>query len=123
MCNTVTTMNNDTVSPSKVAERSSTRLTARPALFAKTSGDDMQIDSEYEQSLAESSSRGKKRKSRENKVNPQAKKFRGKRGLLKQLVEMPLDVLFEVCASLHRAPPFYGLACTISSDIRPPESS
>ena len=87
------------------AERSSTRHTARPALFAETSGDDMQVDSEYEQYLAESesSSRGnlKKRKSHENKVNPQAKKFRGIRGLLKQLVEMPLDVLFEVCAALH----------------------
>ena len=92
---------NDTVSPSKVAERRSTRVTARPALLAETSVDDMQVDSEYEQDLPESSSRGKKRKSREYKVKPQAKKFRGKRGLLRQLIEMPLDVLFEVCANLH----------------------
>ena len=92
---------NDTVSPSKVVERRSTRLTTRPVLLAEASGDDMQVDSEYEQSLAESSSRAKKRKSRENKVNSQVKRFRGKHGLLKQLVEMPLDVLFEVCAILH----------------------
>ena len=92
---------NDTVSPSKVVERRSTRLTARPVLLAEASGDDMQVDSEYEQSLAQSSSRAKKRKSRENKVNSPVKRFRGKHGLLKQLVEMPLDVLFEVCAALH----------------------
>ena len=92
---------NDTVSPSKVAERRSTRITARPLLLAEASGDDMQVDSEYEQSPAEPSSRGKKRKSRESKVNPQVKRFWGKRGFLKQLVEMPLDVLFEVCAILH----------------------
>lgn len=92
---------NDTDSPSKVAERRSTRLTARPAMLAEAPGDDMQVDSEYEQNLAESSSRGKKRKAREDKVSPQVKKCRGKRGLLKQLVEMPLDVLFEVCATLH----------------------
>jgi hypothetical protein len=86
---------------SKVAERSSTRLTARPALLAEALGDDMQVASEYKQNLAESSSRGKKRKSREDRVNPRVKK-RGNRGLLKQLVEMPLDVLFEVCATLYR---------------------
>jgi hypothetical protein len=113
---------NDTVSPS-VAKRRSTRLIERPVLLAEDSGDDMQVDSEYEQtqqSLAESSSRGKKRnlKSRENKVNPQVKRFRGKRGWLKQLVEMPLDVLFEVCAILHLLMMF-----TISSDLRPPETS
>ena len=113
----------DTVSPSKsnVAERRSTRRTARPAPFSETSGDDMQVDSEYEQtqqSLAELSSHGKKRKSRENKVNPQAKKFRGNRGLLKQLVEMPLDVLFEVCAILHLL--LVLMMFTISSDLRPP---
>jgi hypothetical protein len=88
------------MTPSQVAERRSTRLTARPAL-AEDIGDDMQVDSEYEQNLTESSSRGKKRKSREGKVNPRAKKLRGNRGLLKQLVEMPLDLLFEVCASLY----------------------
>lgn len=87
---------------SKATERRSTRLTARPAILAEALDDDMQADSEYEQ-LAESSSRGKKRKSREdnNQVGPQVKKLRGKRGLLKQLVEMPLDVLFEVCATIH----------------------
>ena len=111
---------NDTVSPSKVAKRRSTRLTARPVLLAEASGDDMQVDSEYEQtqqSLAELS-HGKKRKSRENKVNPQVKRFRGKRGLLKQLVEMPLDVLFEVCAILHLL--LVLMMFTISSDLRPP---
>ena len=94
-------MMNNIDSPSKVTERRSTRLTARPALLAEALGDDMQVDSDYEQCLAESSSRGKKRKSREDKMNPPLKKFRGKRGLLRQLVEMPLDVLFEVCATLH----------------------
>jgi hypothetical protein len=70
-------------------------------------GDDMQVDSEHEQNLNlnVSSSHGKKRTSgnseSEGKVNPQVKKIRGKRGLLKQLVEMPLDVLFEVCDSLR----------------------
>jgi len=99
---------NDTsspVSPSKVAERRSTRITTRPAMLTEAPDDDMQVDSEYEQnpSLAEASSRGKKRKSREDKVNPQVKKYRGKRvGLLRQLVEMPLDILFEVGATLHR---------------------
>jgi hypothetical protein len=34
-------------------------------------------------------------------VSTQVKKFRGKRGMLRQLVEMPLDVLFEVCATRH----------------------
>jgi hypothetical protein len=90
------------VSPSKVAERRSTRLTARPAMLAEAPDDDMQVDSEYEQNLAESSSRGKKRKTREDKVSSQSKKvFRGKRGFLRRLVEMPLDVLFEVCATPH----------------------
>lgn len=93
-------MMNDT-SPSIVVERRSTRLTARPAMLAEAPDDDMQVDSEYEQNLAESSSRGKKRKSREDKVGSQVKKFRGKRGLLKQLVEMPLDVLFEVSVTLY----------------------
>ena len=93
------------VSHSEVVERRSTRLTAHPVMLAGVPDDDMQVDSEYE-NLAESSSRGKKRKaqkrkSREDKVNPQAKKFRGQRGLLRRLVEMPLDVLFEVCATLH----------------------
>ena len=112
---------NDTVSSLQVAERRSTRITARPALLAEVLGDDMQVDSEYEQNLTESSSRGKKRKSREDKVNPQLKKFRGKYGLLKQLVEMPIDVLFEVCATLESL--INGLVFTISSDIWPPESS
>ena len=93
---------NDIVSPSHDAERRSTRLTARPALLAEALGDDMQVDSDYEQNLStEPSSRGKKRKSREEKLKPQLKKSRGKRGILKQLVEMPLDVLFEACATLH----------------------
>ena len=108
-------MMNDTssspVSPSIAAERRSIRLTARPAIFTEAPDDDMQVDSEYEQNFAESSSRGKKRKSREYKVNPQVKKFRGKRGLLRQLVEMPLDVLFEVGAT----PPFNGMAFIIHS--------
>jgi hypothetical protein len=93
-------MMNDTVSPSKVAGRRSTRLTERPAVLAETPDDDMQVDSEYdyEQTLAESSSRRKKRKSRHDTTSSQVKRLRGKRGLLKQLVEMPLDVLFEVCA-------------------------
>ena len=84
-----------------VAERRSTRLTVRPAMLAEALDDDMRVDSEYEQDLGESSSRGKKRKSREDKVSSKVKRFRGKRGLLKQLVEMPLDVLFEVCATLY----------------------
>ena len=81
---------------SQVAERHSTRPTARPAIMmlSESLGDDMQVDSEFEQNLTESSSRGKKRKSCEDRVNPQIKKFRGKRGLLEQLFEMPLDVLF-----------------------------
>ena len=111
---------NDTVSLSQVTERRSTRITARPALLAEALGDDMQVDSDYEQNTTESSSRGKKRKSREDRVNPQLKKFRGKRGLLKQLVEMPLDVLFEVCSTLYLEK---GLVFTISSDIWSPESS
>jgi len=80
-------------------ERRSTRLTARPANIAEALDDDIHVDSEYEQPLAESCTRGKKRKFREDKgskLGPQAKKSRGKRGLLRQLVEMPLDVLFEV---------------------------
>ena len=114
---------NDTVSPSKVAKRRSTRLTARPVLLAEASGDDMQVDSEYEQnqqSLAELSSHGKKRKSRENKVNPQVKRFRGKRGLLKQLVEMPLDILFEVCAILHLLLVLMMFTISSLADLRPP---
>jgi hypothetical protein len=90
-------------SSSKTMERRSTRLTARPVILADAPDDDMQVDSEYEQ-VAESSSRAKKRKFHEvknNKVGPQAKKFRGRRGLLRQLVEMPLDVLFEVRATVH----------------------
>ena len=110
---------NDTSSSPIVAERRSTRLTARPSMLTEAPDDDMQVDSEYEQNLAESSSRGKKRKSRESKVNPQVKKFRGKRGLLRQLVEMPLDVLFEVGAT----PPFNGLVFILYSDIWPPEPS
>ena len=44
---------------------------------------------------------GKKRKTYDSKGpkvdgRPQAKRVRGKRGLLKQLVEMPVDILFEV---------------------------
>ena len=113
-------MMNDFSPVSKVAERRSIRLTARPAMLSEGPGDDMQVDSEYEQNLAESSSRGKKRKSREDKVNPQVKKFRGKRGLLRRLVEMPLDVLFEVCATFHL---LMVIVFTISSDIWPPESS
>jgi hypothetical protein len=111
-------------SPSKNMERRSTRLTARPAKLAEVPDDDIEGDSEYEQPPAESSSRGKKRKSREDKdskLGSQVKKFRGKRGLLRQLVEMPLDVLFEVRATL---PPllFNGLMFTIFSDIRPSET-
>jgi hypothetical protein len=56
------------------------------------------VDDEME--VAKKSPRGKKRKydSKGPKADgrPQAKKVRGKRGLLKQLVEMPVDVLFEV---------------------------
>ena len=56
------------------------------------------VDDEVE--VAEKKPRGKKRKydNNDTKANgrPQAKKARGKRGLLKQLVEMPVDVLFEV---------------------------
>jgi hypothetical protein len=60
------------------------------------------IDDEVE--VAEKKPRGKKRKTYDNNDTkadgqPQAKKVRhvrGKRGLLKQLVEMPVDVLFEV---------------------------
>lgn len=91
------------VDSSSKVERRSTRLTARPLNLAEEAEDDddmmiMRIDPDYEQALAESESsmRGKKRKSREDKVSPQAKKSRGKRGLLRLLVEMPLDVLFEV---------------------------
>ena len=112
----------DTVSPSQFAERRSTCITARPALLTEALGDDKQVDSDYymQNSVESSSRRGKKRKSREDKVNPQLKKFRGKRGLLKQLVEMPLDVLFEVCSTLYLEK---GLVFTISSDIWSPESS
>ena len=88
---------------SQVAERHSTRPTARPAMLSESLGDDLQVDSEFEQNLTESSSRGKKRKSREDRVNPQLKKFRGKRGLLEQLFEMPLDVLFEVSSTHYLA--------------------
>ena len=88
---------------SQVAERHSTRPTARPAMLSGSLGDDLQVDSEFEQNLTESSSRGKKRKSREDRVNPQLKKFRGKRGLLEQLFEMPLDVLFEVSSTHYLA--------------------
>jgi hypothetical protein len=94
---------NDVSSPgssSKNVERRSARLTAGSAKIAEASDGDMQADSEYEQQpSAEPPPRGKKRKSREdkdNKLGPQVKKVRGKRGLLRQLVEMPLDVLFEV---------------------------
>ena len=88
---------------SQVAERHSTRPTARPAMLSESLGDDLQVDSEFEQNLTESSSRGKKRKSRDDRVNPQLKKFRGKRGLLEQLFEMPLDVLFEVSSTHYLA--------------------
>jgi hypothetical protein len=87
-------------SSSKTMERRSTRLTVRPVILADAPDDDMHVDSQ----VAESSSRAKKRKFHEvknNKVGPQAKKFRGRRGLLRQLVEMPLDVLFEVRATVH----------------------
>ena len=106
-------------SASKSLERRSTRLTARPAMPAEASDDYIQVDSDYEQ-IAESSSRGKKRKTREDKdskVGPQAKRYRGKRGLLRQLVEMPLDVLFEVGATVLFT--MYILMYK-SSDIWPP---
>ena len=82
-------------------ERRSTRVTARPGKLAQVPDDDMLVDSDYEEPHegSSSSTRAKKRKSREDKDSkqgPPVKKVRGKRGLLKQLVEMPLDVLFEV---------------------------
>ncbi|KDR81922.1 hypothetical protein GALMADRAFT_240234 [Galerina marginata CBS 339.88] len=47
--------------------------------------------------------RGKKRKAKDEKADgqPQTKKVRGTRGILKQLVEMPLDVLFEIFGRLE----------------------
>ena len=92
-------------SSSKIMERRSTRLTVRLAKLPEFPDDDMQLDdSEYEEPpFAESSMCGKKRKSHEDKnrkASSPVKKFRGKRGLLKQLVEMPLDVLFVVRATV-----------------------
>ncbi|KAF8965436.1 hypothetical protein BDZ97DRAFT_2074722 [Flammula alnicola] len=54
-----------------------------------------------EPEFTEKKPRPKKRKTGENKDNkegapPQWKRVRGKRGMLKQLVEMPLDLLFEI---------------------------
>ncbi|KDR80012.1 hypothetical protein GALMADRAFT_242213 [Galerina marginata CBS 339.88] len=42
----------------------------------------------------------KRRKAADSKL-PQAKKVRGKRGILKQLIEMPLDLLFEIFGRLE----------------------
>ena len=115
---------NDHGSSSKTMERRSTRLITHPGHLFEALDDDIQVDSEYEQPLTKLATRARKRKAREDKnsrVGPQVKKIRGKRGMLRQLVEMPLDVLFEVGAMM---PPFSnGLIFTISSDIRPPETS
>ena len=113
---------NDLGSSYQTMERRSTRLSTHHGHLAEAL--DIKVDSEYEQPLTELPTRARKRKACEDKnskVGPQAKKIRGKRGMLRQLVEMPLDVLFEVGAMM---PPFSnGLIFTISSDIRPPETS
>ncbi|KAF8968302.1 hypothetical protein BDZ97DRAFT_1696676 [Flammula alnicola] len=83
------------------AQRRSTRL-------AMTSPAGQQFvceeDEEDEEAPVEQKTRGKKRKTedRQSKGDGQshAKKIRGRRGKLEDLVEMPLDVLFEIFARL-----------------------
>jgi len=88
-----------------MTRRSSLKSAPRAISIDPLSDDSEFVDNEVE--VAEKNpraTRGKKRKTYDNKDTkadgqPQAKKVRsvrGKRGLLKQLVEMPVDVLFEV---------------------------
>ena len=80
-------------------------MTKSRVLYAKTPSDHEDDQSMYSDGPTTSSNppRGKKRKNpetvtKERRVTgrTQAKRVRGNRGILKELVEMPLDVLFEV---------------------------
>lgn len=91
-----------------IAGRRSSRLTARATSAVPGGSAEMDVDSQdVAYSESDDEPLAKTLKSRKRKIhadesfNPKAdehraKKVRGKRGILKQLTEMPLDILFEV---------------------------
>ena len=91
-----------------IAGRRSSRLTARVTSAVAGGSAEMDVDSqdvaypESDDELFAKTLKSRKRKIHANEsFNPKAdehraKKVRGKRGILKQLTEMPLDILFEV---------------------------
>jgi hypothetical protein len=87
-----------------MTRRSRLKSAPRDISIDLPSDDSEFVDDEVEVNkveVAEKKPRGKKRKTYETKPDGQhqvkkARTVRGKRGLLKQLVEMPVDVLFEV---------------------------
>jgi hypothetical protein len=100
-----------------MSPRASTRLKGRPriSLAATTSDNEDKEFVENEVAALAKPTRGKKRKTLETTKEGKAagssktQKLRGNRGLLQALVEMPLDILFEVCnphrCSLHENGP------------------
>ena len=91
-----------------MSRRASTRIKGRPCVsLAEATAD---TDEEFMQSDAlapEKPTRSKKQKTSETPNERRAvggskpKRLRGNRGLLRALVEMPLDILFEVCHVSH----------------------
>lgn len=84
-----------------MTRRSRLKSVPRDISIDLPSDDSEFVDDDSEVEVAEKKPQGKKRKTYETKPDRQhqakkARTVRGKRGLLKQLVEMPVDVLFEV---------------------------
>lgn len=86
-------------------ERKSTRLAKATMKASLESGDDMDdSDSEFDEDELLNKNQGPavKRKAsgktstRSSKKQPPKKKFKGMRGLLSNVVDMPMDILFEV---------------------------
>lgn len=86
--------------------RRSTRATKEVKVEALdvSSGDEHEAfvvpsDDDQEENPVEKKAKGKKRKTavRNAAGQPPAKRLRGKRGTLSELLEMPYDIIFEVC--------------------------
>ena len=93
--------------PSNMSRRSNRVKDAPPKLLEEPASDlEVSTDEDAGETVASATKpRGKKRKAAAEPDNgsisstQQRKKVRGKRGILKDLVEMPMDVLFEVSSS------------------------
>jgi hypothetical protein len=102
------TLTAPTMTEDSMAGRRSSRLKTRATSAAPSGSAEMDVDSQdVAYSESDNEPLTKTLKSRKRKIHAdesfspkvdehRAKKVRGRRGILKQLTEMPLDILFEV---------------------------